>query len=40
MGTLDDDPGIKPSVHIFVADKAPWFEISDRLPQYTEMPDN
>ncbi|MBW4450008.1 MAG: GFA family protein [Spirirestis rafaelensis WJT71-NPBG6] len=40
MGTLDDDAGIKPSVHIFVADKAPWFEISDRLPQYTAMPDS
>jgi hypothetical protein len=38
MGTLDDDAGIKPSVHIFVADKVSWFEITDSLSQYTEMP--
>jgi hypothetical protein len=40
MGTLDDDAGIKPSVHIFVADKVSWFEISDRLRQYSGMPDS
>lgn len=39
MGTLDDDPDIKPCVHIFVASKAPWFEITDSLPQYADMPD-
>ncbi len=39
IGTLDNDPGIKPSVHIFVASKAPWFEITDSLPQYPEMPE-
>ena len=33
-GTLDDDPDIRPSHHIFVGSKAPWFEIADGLPQY------
>lgn len=40
MGTLDEDPQIKPCVQIFVADKAPWFDITDSLPQYSEMPDS
>jgi len=34
MGSLDTDPGMAPSCHIFVADKAAWFQIADRLPQY------
>jgi hypothetical protein len=34
LGVLDDDPGVRPALHIFVADKAPWHEIEDRLPQY------
>jgi hypothetical protein len=33
LGTLDDDPGIRPEQHIFVGSKAPWVEISDQLPQ-------
>ncbi len=36
MGTLDDDLGVKPSVHMFVGSKAPWFEITDGLPQREE----
>jgi hypothetical protein len=36
IGTLDDDPGIRPSHHIFVGSKAPWFEITDGLPQHDE----
>jgi len=36
MGSLDDDPGIRPTAHIFVGSKAPWFEIADDLPQYKE----
>ena len=38
MGTLDDDPKVRPSCHIFVGSKAPWFEITDDLPQFTEEP--
>lgn len=36
LGTLMDDPGIRPSAHIFVGSKAPWFTITDSLPQYRE----
>jgi len=36
MGTLIDDPSIRPTAHIFVGSKAPWFEITDGLPQYRE----
>jgi hypothetical protein len=34
LGTLVDAPGIRPSRHIFVGSKAPWFEITDDLPQF------
>jgi hypothetical protein len=36
MGTLLDEPGIRPSAHIFVGSKAPWFAITDDLPRYEE----
>jgi hypothetical protein len=38
LGTLDDDPGVRPTAHIFVRSKAPWYEITDDLPQYAEYP--
>ena len=34
MGTLVDEPTVRPSAHIFVGSKAPWFTIYDDLPQY------
>ncbi|EUB98992.1 glutathione-dependent formaldehyde-activating GFA [Rhizobium sp. CF080] len=34
MGTLVDAPIIRPTHHIFVGSKAPWYEITDDLPQY------
>jgi hypothetical protein len=34
MGTLIDDPAIRPTAHIFVGSKAGWFTITDDLPQY------
>ena len=37
-GSLDSDPGIAPAAHIFVGSKAPWFEITDELPRFSEMP--
>jgi hypothetical protein len=37
-GTLDDDPGVRPAAHIFVASKARWVEIGDDLPQFDEYP--
>ena len=38
MGTLVDSPTIRPSRHIFVGSKAPWFTITDDLPQHEEFP--
>lgn len=40
MGTLVDQPSIKPSMHIFVGSKASWFEITDALPQFDGLPDH
>jgi hypothetical protein len=37
-GSLDDDPGVSPTLHIYVGSKAPWFGISDQLPAYDERP--
>jgi hypothetical protein len=34
MGSLVDAPTIRPTRHIFVGSKAPWFTITDGLPQY------
>ena len=34
LGALDDDPGIRPAFHLHVASKAPWFDITDNLPQF------
>ncbi|MEN3312182.1 MAG: hypothetical protein V7645_1511 [Actinomycetota bacterium] len=38
MGSLVDAPTIRPTEHIFVGSKAPWFEITDDLPQFDEYP--
>ena len=35
-GTLDDDPSSRPLRHVFVSKKAPWFQITDSLPQYQD----
>ena len=37
MGSLVDAPSIRPSEHIYVGSKAPWFEITDDLPQNEEL---
>ena len=36
LGSLVDAPSIRPAEHIFVGSKAPWFEITDDLPQHDE----
>ena len=36
-GCLDDDPGLRPDMHIYVEGKAPWFTISDELPQLDRL---
>jgi hypothetical protein len=38
LGSLDTDPGVRPTEHIFVGSKAPWFEITDTLPQHDTWP--
>jgi hypothetical protein len=38
IGGLDQDPGNRPEMNIFVGSKAPWYEIIDYLPQYQEWP--
>jgi len=38
LGSLDDDPGIKPESNIFVADKAGWHDITDDLPAFEAGP--
>jgi hypothetical protein len=35
-GALEQDPGSRPVHHIFVDSKAPWFEITDGVPQSAE----
>ena len=38
MGTLVEEPSIKPSMHIFVGSKASWHRIDDDLPQHSKFP--
>jgi hypothetical protein len=37
-GTLTEAPTLHPTAHIFVDSKAPWFTISDDLPQHAGFP--
>jgi hypothetical protein len=37
MGSLVDEPSIRPAGHIYVGSKAPWFEITDGLPRADEL---
>jgi hypothetical protein len=34
LGSLIDAPTVRPAEHIFATSKAPWFEITDGLPQH------
>ena len=36
-GTLDEDPGIRPTQNIFWKDRAPWRAAVEDLPQYDEL---
>ncbi|HZF25833.1 MAG TPA: GFA family protein [Steroidobacteraceae bacterium] len=38
VGSLDTDPQMRPQAHIFVGSKAGWFDITDDIPQFAEMP--
>ena len=37
-GSLIDEPALRPTAHMFVGSKAPWYEILDDLPQYDDDP--
>jgi hypothetical protein len=37
LGSLVDEPTVRPTEHIFVGSKAPWFEITDDLPRHDEL---
>ena len=36
LGSLADAPGMRPTKHIFVGSKAPWYVIADDLPRFEE----
>jgi hypothetical protein len=36
LGVVDGDPQLRPRVHVWVSAKAPWYEITDDLPQLPE----
>ena len=36
-GTLAHAPTLRPTAHIYVGSKAPWFTITDDLPQHEEL---
>jgi hypothetical protein len=38
LGSLDDDPGIRPADHLNVGNKAGWHDITDDLPIFKGMP--
>jgi len=38
LGTLDDDPAVRPTRHVFVGSKAPWHEIDGPLPTFKIYP--
>jgi hypothetical protein len=37
-GNLDGELDVRPTAHYFVGSKAPWYEITDSLPQFVEYP--
>jgi len=37
LGSLVDEPTMRPAGHIYVGSKAPWYEITDGLPQNEEL---
>ena len=38
LGGLDQDPGLRPLANIYVASKAPWYDITDECVQYEGEP--
>lgn len=38
LGSVDGDPGVEITMHIFVGSKTPWDHIGGDAPQYDELP--
>ena len=38
LGTLNEDPLLKPRRNVFVGSKAPWHELESKLPSYQVYP--
>lgn len=38
LGTLDDDPSVQPSRHVFVGSKAAWYDPVAQLPLFDTYP--
>ena len=38
VASLDDDDHAGPALHVNIESKAPWYEIQDDLPQYSNVP--
>ncbi|MDH3282784.1 MAG: GFA family protein [Gammaproteobacteria bacterium] len=38
-GCLNEDPGVRPTAHIFAPSKAPWHTIEDNLQQFESYPE-
>jgi hypothetical protein len=38
LATIDGDPRARPVRHVHTASKAPWYEITDALPQFATYP--
>jgi hypothetical protein len=40
-GLLEGDPGVSPSMHVFVSSKVPWVKLDDDLPKHEKwVPDS
>jgi len=37
-GSLDDDPGVRPTQSVYMASGAPWYVSCDALPQHDDKP--
>jgi hypothetical protein len=38
LATIDGDPRARPVRHVHATSKAPWYDITDRLPQFATYP--
>lgn len=38
VGSMDDVDSVKPEMHIFTAEMAPWLKLADGLPRHKGMP--